>query len=169
MSEVSVAERVNEVSIAEQENEWVVWTNERTDERVAQYSNLYSWSYWPTVRLVQIHPFYSLSLIHLNSGPKHEFIWLPNNLGRGIHFLLVRKIKMWNLIQSYLIFLDAFSHLYKRVCLSVGPSVRPSVRPSVCHTRVEFRRNGISGPHWNKIASGTSNYAIGMTIKRHLR
>ena len=28
-------------------------------------------------------------------------------------------------------FLDAFSHLYKRVCPSVGRSVRPSVRPSV--------------------------------------
>ena len=28
-------------------------------------------------------------------------------------------------------FLNAFSHLYKRVCLSVGPSVRLSVRPSV--------------------------------------
>ena len=35
-------------------------------------------------------------------------------------------------------FLDAFSHLYKRVC----PSVRRSVRPSVGHTRVEFLRNG---------------------------
>ena len=29
------------------------------------------------------------------------------------------------------LFLDAFSHLYKRVCPSVGPSVRPSVHPSV--------------------------------------
>ena len=28
-------------------------------------------------------------------------------------------------------FLDAFSHLYKRVCPSVGPSDGPSVRPSV--------------------------------------
>ena len=28
-------------------------------------------------------------------------------------------------------FLDAPSHLYKRVCPSVGPSVRPWVRPSV--------------------------------------
>ena len=28
-------------------------------------------------------------------------------------------------------FLDASSHLYKRVCPSVGPSVRPSVGPSV--------------------------------------
>ena len=31
---------------------------------------------------------------------------------------------------SFLFFLDAFSHLYKRVC----PSVRPSVGPSVCRS-----------------------------------
>ena len=30
-----------------------------------------------------------------------------------------------------LCFLDAFSHLYKRVCPSVGPPIRPSVRPLV--------------------------------------
>ena len=39
-------------------------------------------------------------------------------------------------------FLDAFSHLYKRVCLSVHQYVRrsvsPSVRPSVGHKRVEI-------------------------------
>ena len=40
---------------------------------------------------------------------------------------------------SLLGFLDAFSHLYKRVC--------PSVRRSVRHTRVEFLRNG---PNSNK-------------------
>ena len=34
----------------------------------------------------------------------------------------------------FLSFLDAFSHLYKRVCPSVGRSVGPSVG----HTRVEF-------------------------------
>ena len=28
---------------------------------------------------------------------------------------------------TVILFLDAFSHLYKRVCLSVGPSVGPSV------------------------------------------
>ena len=38
-------------------------------------------------------------------------------------------------------FLDAFSHLYKRVC----PTVRPSVRPSVCRlVRVEFLGNGLN-------------------------
>ena len=35
-------------------------------------------------------------------------------------------------------FLDAFSHLYKRVC----PSVRPSVRRSVGHVGVENAKNG---------------------------
>ena len=48
-------------------------------------------------------------------------------------------------------FLDAFSHLYKRVCPSVGPSVRPSVGPSVrpSHTSwisekwAEFEQNSI--------------------------
>ena len=35
-------------------------------------------------------------------------------------------------------FLDAPSHLYKRLCPSVGPSVRPSVGPSVRPSRVIF-------------------------------
>ena len=34
---------------------------------------------------------------------------------------------------KYFLFLDAFSHLYKRVCPSVRPSVRWSVGPSVTH------------------------------------
>ena len=74
-------------------------------------------------------------------------------------------------------FLDAFSHLYKRVypsvrssvCQFICPSVRPSVgssirrficpsvRPSVGHTRVKFLRNG---PNLNKIAPGIRKYAI---------
>ena len=41
-------------------------------------------------------------------------------------------------------FLDSFSHLYKRVCLSVRRSVGPPVGRSVRHTRVEFLRNEIS-------------------------
>ena len=49
-------------------------------------------------------------------------------------------------------FLDGFSHLYKRLCPSVGRSVRPSVR-----TRVEFSRNRQNS---NKIASGIKKYAI---------
>ena len=64
------------------------------------------------------------------------------------------------------VFLDAFSHLYKRVCLSVRPLVPPSVGPSVRHTRVEFRRNG---PNSNKIASGIRKYAIQKTIPRQVR
>ena len=34
-------------------------------------------------------------------------------------------------IKTFFFFLDAFSHLYKRVCPSVRPSVGPSVGPSV--------------------------------------
>ena len=43
------------------------------------------------------------------------------------------------------VFLDAFSHLYKKVCSSVRRSVRPSVRSSV-------RRSQRNGPKSNKIA-----------------
>ena len=43
-------------------------------------------------------------------------------------------LKHWS---NYCLFLDAFSHLYKRVCpsvrRSVGPSVHPSIRWSVTH------------------------------------
>merc|ERR1711951_309795 len=41
------------------------------------------------------------------------------------------RITLSELLHYILIFLDASSHLYKRVCPSVGPSVRPSVRRSV--------------------------------------
>ena len=63
-------------------------------------------------------------------------------------------------------FLDAFSHLYKRcvrplvgpsVRRFVGPLVRQSIGWSVCHTRDEFRGNGLD---LNKIAPGTWNYAV---------
>merc|ERR1712228_199687 len=44
-------------------------------------------------------------------------------------------------------FLDASSHLYKRVCPSirpsVGPPVRPSVRPSVRNAFVKIAENGV--------------------------
>ena len=44
-------------------------------------------------------------------------------------------------------FLDAFSHLYKRVCPSVGPSVGRSVRPShtswISEKGAEFEQNSI--------------------------
>ena len=44
-----------------------------------------------------------------------------------------RKSVTWSAVPvtPAFIFLDASSHLYKRVCPSVGPSVGPSVRPSV--------------------------------------
>ena len=41
----------------------------------------------------------------------------------------------------FLLLLDATSHLYKRVCPSVGPSVGPSVRPSVGHAFVKIAEN----------------------------
>ena len=52
-------------------------------------------------------------------------------------------------IPSFL-FLDAFSHLYKRVC--------PFIRRSIRHTRV--LRNRISELNLNNIATETWNYAI---------
>ena len=56
----------------------------------------------------------------------------PSQTG-GIDYLLISAEVMILAIWSS--FLNAFSHLYKRVCQSVGPSVRrsvgPSVRPSV--------------------------------------
>ena len=43
-------------------------------------------------------------------------------------------------------FLDASSHLYMRVCPSVGPSVRPSVGPSVRLKRIlEISKNSVLG------------------------
>ena len=55
-------------------------------------------------------------------------------------------------------FLDAFSHLYKGVCLLVGPSIH--------YTPVELLRNELN---LNKIASGLWNYAIIKTIQRRVR
>ena len=50
------------------------------------------------------------------------------------------------IIHALVFFLDAFSHLGKRVSSSVrqsfGPSVRPSIDSSV--TRVEFQKSGFS-------------------------
>ena len=39
--------------------------------------------------------------------------------------------RLWSLYSNNFLFLDVFSHLYKRVCPSVGPSVGRSVRRSV--------------------------------------
>ena len=88
----------------------------------------------------------------------------------------VSRLKWWATCFSVCVFaltahfLDAFSHLYKRVCpsirWSVHPSVRPLVRRSVGHTRVEFLRNE---PNLNKIASGIRKYAIQRAIQKQLR
>ena len=54
------------------------------------------------------------------------------------------------------------SHLYERMCLSVGWSVRLSVGQSVCHTRVEYLRNG---SNLNERASGIRKYAIQRQVR----
>ena len=46
---------------------------------------------------------------------------------------------------NFLMFLDAFSHLYKRVC--------PSVHPSVCDAFVKIAENGI-------MQDGDASYAV---------
>ena len=58
-------------------------------------------------------------------------------------------------------FVDAFSHLYKRVCSSVGWSFRRSVGRSVRHTEVEFL---IFRLKWNKIALRTWCYYSRATL-----
>ena len=47
----------------------------------------------------------------------------------------------------HLSLLDAFSHLYKRICPSVGPSVHPSVCPSVRRT-VVWKSQGQRCKYW---------------------
>ena len=60
--------------------------------------------------------------------------------------------KQWMLVLPLLTreenrFLDASTHLYKRLCPSVrpsvGPSVGPSVRPSVGHAFLKYRGNRV--------------------------
>ena len=97
-------------------------------------------------------PHYSLHL----RAPLHSFVRslthsLPSSWKRGmclsnkrvdfIQFLtivgwLVGNFDFFGVFQAVFAytFLDASSHLYTRVCPSVGPSVRWSVRPSVRHT-----------------------------------
>ena len=66
---------------------------------------------------------------------------------------------------SSLKFLDAFSHLNKRVCPSVGPSVGRSVGPSVRHTRVEFLINEVDGLKQN----GIKNMKLYQIIQKQTR
>ena len=42
-----------------------------------------------------------------------------------------QRVCIWANCRMNVVFLDAFSNLYKRVCPSVRPSVRPYVRPYV--------------------------------------
>ena len=61
--------------------------------------------------------------------------WIEDLTIPAVHrTLTVDKLDSFFVSFSSTLFLDAFSHLYKRVCPSVGRSVHPSVR----HTRVGF-------------------------------
>ena len=77
-----------------------------------------------------------------------------DRLGLITFLLLLFSSLLFSSLHFFLLldFLDAFSHLYRRVCPSVGQSIRPSVGRSVHHTRVEFPRNELN---FNKIVSGT--------------
>ena len=59
---------------------------------------------------------------------------------------LCSRLLQWSLFR----FLDAFSHLYKRVCPSVRPSVRRSVRRSVGPSQTSWNR--AKSPFLTKIA-----------------
>ena len=82
-----------------------------------------------------------------------------------IRFLLLLHLLLFHFRIFLRFFLDAFSHLYERVCPSVRRSVRP---PSVGHTWVEFLRNWISGLSLYKRAWRTWNYTIRKTIQRQV-
>ena len=51
--------------------------NERTDERVAQYSNLYFWLFWPTVQI-------QLLLLANHRNPVEILDYAPGNICRSI-------------------------------------------------------------------------------------
>ena len=92
---MSAAECGSEASRVEQANEWAVWANKRTDERLAQYLHLGFWWIWPTVRMwflvstrpikaailiSSLRPFPHLSfpcLLLLISSPPYLFPRLP--------------------------------------------------------------------------------------------
>ena len=71
--------------------------------------------------------------------------------------MLQRAFRRCHTKISYISFLDASSHLYNRVCPSVGRSVRPSVRRSAGHA---FVKNG-------KIDTVTSSYNHFVIVSTH--
>ena len=82
------------------------------------------------------------------------------SLDSGLGYLLFTLFLRWEGLLSTvrktsLQFLDAFSHLYKRVCPSVRPSIRRSVCPSVHHTRVETMQKNRFWPKLRAVRART--------------
>ena len=71
---------------------------------------------------------------------------------QGVWDQKMSKISKW--------FLDASSHLYKRVCPSVGPTVRPLVRPSVHTAFVKIAENGV-------MQDGDASYVVYTALFGH--
>ena len=66
-------------------------------------------------------------------------------------------------------FLDASTHLYKRVCLSVGPSVGPSVRNAfflIGHKWVELNKNEISDDEAGRDYTSHDLFRVYELVKR---
>ena len=75
------------------------------------------------------------------------------NLKRGPIIRVVPEDQLWSALNvavdkvgMFVLFLDASSHLYKRVCPSVRQSVRPSVRRSVRNAFVKSDKNEYFSP-----------------------
>ena len=64
-----------------------------------------------------------------------SIIWLQSQVSSSITLEVIKKK------QKNLIFLDASSHLYKPLCLSVGPSVRRGSVPTKKCTRLKREEN----------------------------
>ena len=78
---------------------------------------------------------YQLQIDHFLS--KKTYLYIDSVNFHLNQWLTVREHDVGKITQ----FLDASSHLYKRVCPSVRRSVRPSVRPSVGHAFVKNKGN----------------------------
>ena len=63
------------------------------------------------------------------NNQKEKNVWKTRERERAKKVVLVLFFFLFVFLTAFF-FLDAPSHLYKRVCPSVGPSVRPSDGPS---------------------------------------
>ena len=68
---------------------------------------------------------------HSKKKMYHELDHLEVRFLLGVKHVTINTFEAFLDIAKLWPFLDAFSHLYKRVCLSIRPSVRRSVGPSV--------------------------------------